>query len=130
MQMNTHAINWFEIPVSDFQRARKFYETIFSYEMPVSEMGPATMGFFIYDFQNQGRGGAIVHNPELYTPAANGSLVYLNCEPDLQPVLDLVEGAGGKVSMPKTEVAPGQNLGFWALILDCEGNRVALHSMK
>ena len=25
-----NAINWFEIPVADFDRARKFYETIFS----------------------------------------------------------------------------------------------------
>lgn len=91
-------------------------------------MGPARMGFFLYDFKNGGRGGAIVHNPDFYTPSANGSLIYLNCEPDLQPVLDRVETAGGKLQMKKTEVGPG--LGFWALILDTEGNRVALHSMK
>ena len=126
--MNTHAINWFEIPVADFDRAKKFYESIFNYQMPENQMGPARMGFLLYDFQNGGRGGAIVHNPDFYTPSANGTLVYLNCEPDLQPVLDRVEGAGGKVKKPKTEVGPG--LGFWALIEDCEGNRVALHSMK
>jgi uncharacterized protein len=130
MQMNTHAINWFEIPVSDFQRAKTFYESIFSFEMPVSEMGTATMGFFIYDFQNQGRGGAIVHNPNLYTPSANGSLIYLNCEPDLSRVLGKVEASGGKIQMPKTRVAPEKELGFWALIIDSEGNRVALHSMN
>lgn len=126
--MNTHAINWFEIPVADFDRAKKFYETIFHYQMPENTMGPARMGFLLYDFQNGGRGGAIVHNPEFYTPSANGTLVYLNCDPDLQPVLGRVEEAGGKVTSPKQAVAPG--LGFWALIVDSEGNRIALHSMK
>ena len=126
--MNTHAINWFEIPVADFERAKKFYETIFDYQMPESQMGPARMGFLLYDFQNDGRGGAIVHHPDFYTPSKNGTLVYLNCEPDLQIIADRVEGAGGKITKPKTEVAP--QLGYWALIEDTEGNRVALHSMK
>jgi predicted enzyme related to lactoylglutathione lyase len=126
--MNTHAINWFEIPVSDFERAKKFYEIVFEFQMPENMMGPARMGFLLYDFQNGGRGGAIVHNPEFYTPSANGSLIYLNCEPDLQVNLDRVESAGGKILTPKTDI--GQNLGFWALILDTEGNRVAFHSMK
>jgi predicted enzyme related to lactoylglutathione lyase len=128
MQLKQHAINWFEIPVTDFARAKKFYETIFDYQMPENQMGPARMGFLVYDFQNGGRGGAIVHHPDFYTPSKNGTLVYLNCEPDLQPILDKVEPAGGTVTMNKKEVAP--NLGYWALMEDTEGNRVALHSMK
>jgi len=126
--MHQHALNWFEIPVTDFERAKTFYESIFDYVMPVNHMGPAKMGFFLYDFQNGGRGGAIVHNPDFYSPSDNGSLIYLNCEPDLQIVLSKVQGAGGTVLKEKTEVGP--NLGFWALIKDTEGNRVALHSMK
>lgn len=122
-----NALNWFEIPVSDFARAKKFYETIFDYQMPESEMGPAKMGFLLYDFQNGKVGGAIVHNPGFYSPSDNGSLIYLNCQPDLQVVLDRVTDAGGIILQSKTEI--GQNLGFWALIKDSEGNRVALHSM-
>jgi predicted enzyme related to lactoylglutathione lyase len=57
-------------------------------------------------------GGAIVYNPEFYTPSDNGSLIYLNCQPDLQIVLDKVEAAGGQTLMQKTIVAP--DLGFWA----------------
>ena len=128
--MPTHAINWFEIPVSDFDRAKKFYETIFNYQMPENMMGPVKMGFLLYDFKNGGRGGAIVHYPQFYTPSENGTLVYLNCEPDLQDVLNKVESAGGKITKQKTEISPEQNLGFWALIIDTEGNRIALHSMK
>ena len=125
-----NALNWFEIPVSEFDRAKKFYETIFNYQMPESQMGGARMGFLLYDFQARKVGGAIVHNPEFYTPQANGTLVYLNCQPDLQPVLDRVEAAGGKILQGKTEISPEQQLGFWALMLDTEGNRVALHSMQ
>jgi len=128
MNVPMHAVNWFEIPVVDFDRAKKFYETIFNYQMPENHMGPARMGFLLYDFQNGGRGGAIVHNPEFYQPSANGTLVYLNCDPDLSRVLEKVSDAGGKIVMEKREVAPG--LGYWALINDTEGNRVALHSMN
>ncbi len=126
----TNAINWFEIPVADFNRARKFYETIFSYQMPENQMGKSRMGFFLYDFKGGKVGGAIVYNPELYTPSDNGALVYLNCQPDLQFVLDKVEAAGGKILGSKTIISPEQNLGYWALIIDCEGNKVALHSMS
>jgi uncharacterized protein len=122
-----NALNWFEIPVLNFDRAKQFYEAIFDYQMPENQMGRARMGFFLYDYQNGKVGGAIVHNPEFYSPSDNGSLIYLNCQPDLQVVLNRVEAAGGTILQQKTVI--GQNLGFQALIKDCEGNRVALHSM-
>ncbi len=122
-----NALNWFEIPVNDFDRAKKFYESIFSYQMPENIMGAARMGFFLYDVQAGKVGGAIVYRPDFYTPSENGSLIYLNCQPDLQVVLNKVTDAGGTILTPKTPVAP--ELGFWALIKDSEGNRVALHSM-
>jgi predicted enzyme related to lactoylglutathione lyase len=125
-----NALNWFEIPVSDFDRAKKFYETIFNYQMPENQMGATRMGFLLFDFQNAKVGGAIVHNPGFYSPQADGTLVYLNCEPDLQKVLEKVVPAGGKILQEKKEISPDQRLGFWALILDTEGNRVALHSMS
>ena len=125
-----NALNWFEIPVADFDRARKFYETIFNYTMPESQMGTSRMGFFLHDFKAGKVGGAIVHHPDFYSPSYNGSLIYLNCQPDLQIVLDRVESAGGEVLNKKSEISPEQNLGFWALIKDTEGNRVALHSMS
>ena len=126
----THAINWFEIPVSDFDRAKKFYETIFAFTMKEKQVGNARMGFFRHDMEDEGRGGAIVCDPQFYTPSANGTLVYLNCEPHIQEVLDRVITAGGSIIQNKTEVAVTQDLGYWALIMDSEGNRVALHAME
>ncbi len=123
-----NALNWFEIPVTDFDRAKRFYETIFSYQMPESMMGANRMGFFLYDFKAGKVGGAIIHNPEFYSPSDKGSLIYLNCQPDLQPVLDKVETAGGSIAIKKTQI--NAELGYTAIIIDTEGNRVALHSMK
>lgn len=125
-----NALNWFEIPVVDFERAKKFYESIFDYQMPENQMGPARMGFFLYDSKSGKVGGAIVHQPDFHKPAEEGALIYLNCQPDLQAVLDRVEAAGGKILRHKIAVSADEKLGFWALIRDTEGNRIALHSMS
>jgi uncharacterized protein len=123
-----NALNWFEIPVTNFDRAKKFYETLFAYQMPESMMGPNRMGFFLYDFKAGKVGGAIIYNPEMYTPSDKGALIYLNCQPDLQTILNNVEAAGGSVIVKKTIITP--ELGYTAIITDSEGNRVALHSMS
>ena len=123
-----NALNWFEIPVSDFDRGKKFYETIFDYQMPEMQMGPVHMGFFLYD-QPGGKVGGAICSGDGYIPSQHGSLIYLNCQPDLQIVLHRVEKAGGKILRTKTQISPDQNLGYWASIIDSEGNLVALHSM-
>lgn len=123
-----NALNWFEIPVTDFARAKKFYETIFDYQMPEMQMGPVRMGFLPYDMPSGKVGGAICAGEGL-TPSQQGTMVYLNCQPDLQVVYDKVEDAGGINLTPKTKISEEQELGYWATIIDPEGNKVALHSM-
>ena len=123
-----NALNWFEIPVSDFERGKKFYETIFDYQMPEKTMGPVKMGFFLHDMPGGKVGGAICKS-EIHKPSQEGSIIYLNCQPDLQVVLDKVEDAGGKVLQKKTKISEEQELGNIAFIVDTEGNKVALHSM-
>ena len=124
MEMTTNAINWFEIPVDDFERAKIFYSRIFDYDMPTIDMGPIRMGFLLFE-QGKGIGGTIVKGEGLM-PARNGTLAYLNAGNDLTAVLMRIDAAGGKVLMEKTLVAPG--LGYFAHFLDSEGNKVALHS--
>lgn len=126
MEMVTNALNWIEIPVVDFERAKGFFSRIFDYEMPQHQMGPNLMGFLLYE-QSKGIGGAIVKG-EGYIPSQQGTLIYLNGGTDLRVVLDRVEPAGGKVLVGKTEINP--SLGYFAIFLDTEGNRLALNSMK
>jgi predicted enzyme related to lactoylglutathione lyase len=127
MEMFKNAVNWFEIPVKDFDKAKTFYESIFDYEMPEMPMGPNRMGILLYDQPGGGVGGAIVAG-EWYEPTTRGALVYLNGGNDLNSVLDRVSKAGGAVLVPKTLVAP--EIGYFAIFQDCEGNRVGLHSPK
>jgi len=120
-----NAINWFEIPVRNFERAMKFYEAILLAKMQVMEMPGMRSAFFPADLQN-GIGGSITEASG-YEPSKTGSLIYLNGGDDLAVVLSRVEKAGGKILLPKTSI--GQN-GFMAHFEDTEGNKVALHSMK
>ena len=124
--MNKNALNWFEIPVKDFDRARLFYQTIFNYDMPDMKMGTARMGILLHD-RGTGVGGAIVAS-EWHEPAMAGTVVYLAADPDLSVVLGRVEKAGGTILVPKTDI--GEGLGFFAMFKDVEGNRVGLHSLK
>ncbi len=124
MEMTTNALNWFEIPARDFDRARAFYSRIFDFEMPVMPLGGTMMGFLLHE-EGKGVGGAIVHG-EGCEPATQGTIVYLNGGRDLSAVLSRVEGAGGKVLVGKTLITP--EYGWYAHFLDSEGNRVGLHS--
>jgi predicted enzyme related to lactoylglutathione lyase len=126
MEMFHNAISWFEIPVDDFDRAKKFYSAIFAYEMPEMPMGHLRMGFLLHDQQNGGIGGAIVEAEFGYTPSRLGPKVYLNGGTNLKRVLDRVEEAGGQVTVSKFLVAPG--MGYVAGFLDTEGNEIYLHS--
>lgn len=121
-----HALAWFEVPVSDLDRARLFYSTIFDYDMPEMTFGTLRMGFFLYERDKGGIGGAIVHHPEHYRPNADGVRVYLSGGRDLTVVLDRVEEAGGKVLQGKKAI--GEGMGHMALFRDTEGNVLALHS--
>lgn len=117
-------INWFEIPARDFDRALTFYKTLLQIEVHVSEMYGTKMGFFPSDGTNVA--GAIVQGED-YEPARDGVLIYLNGGDDLQNVLSKVESISGKILVPKTQISP--EMGYFALFLDSEGNKIALHSM-
>ena len=113
---------WIEIPALDLARAKKFYDTAFEIEIQVMDFGGLKMGMF----PHPDAGGALCQH-ESYRPSeTHGPLVYLNANPDLQPVLERVEAAGGRILRPKTQISP--EYGYMAVFIDSEGNRMALHS--
>ncbi len=124
-----NAISWFEIAATDLDRAQKFYESIFGIAMIPMDLPNIKMRMFPLDDMINGIGGALVDSGGFHKPSAtDGTLVYLNGNPDVQQVLDKVEGAGGSIMVPKTEISP--EYGFMAVMLDTEGNRIGLHSLK
>jgi uncharacterized protein len=124
MSSGTNALNWFEIPATDISRAKKFYESIFEIKMEEMEMPGMKYAMFPFDPMKGKVAGGLAQS-EMHVPSATGSIIYLNANPDLQKVLDRIEKAGGKITMPKTAI--GQN-GFMAFFTDTEGNMMALHS--
>lgn len=123
--MNKHWIPWFEIPVNDLQRATKFYETIFDIKIHVEDLGELKMGVLPHG----NSGGALIENPSYYKPSStHGPLLYLDGGDDLLNVSNKVEAAGGKIEIAKRQISAEH--GYMAIIIDTEGNRIALHSMS
>jgi predicted enzyme related to lactoylglutathione lyase len=116
------AVNWFEIPVADLPRARRFYETVLAVTLEPRHMGLMQMAIFPY--RSAGVGGCLVL-AEGAVPSGSGTLVYLNAGKALDAALARVAGAGGRVAVPKTKLP--DNMGAFAHIVDSEGNRVGLH---
>jgi predicted enzyme related to lactoylglutathione lyase len=122
MTMRQSAINWFEIPCEDLDRATIFYEKVLGTKM--NRQGPED-GMSIFASQPTGIGGTLVKR-NLQRPGRAGTLVYLNCDGDLDGVIARVSEAGGLVLVPKTEVPGGY--GYFACLRDSEGNHIGVHS--
>lgn len=124
-----NVISWFEIGTTDLDRATKFYETVFEVVLISMDMDNIKMRMFPTTDMQEGIGGALVDSGGFHKPSAtDGPLIYLNGNPDLQNIIDKVEAAGGSIMVPKMEISP--EYGFMAVIMDTEGNRIGLHSMK
>jgi uncharacterized protein len=133
MTTKTNALNWFELYVADFARARRFYETILKTPLLEPQGGSCNesakegcqMAIFPCDLAN-GVGGSITKMKDV-APGAGGTVVYLNVDGDLDGVLQRIPQAGGSVVKPKSSI--GEH-GYIALCQDTEGNLVGLHSAK
>ncbi len=124
--MKTNPISWIEIPVTNMDRAKVFYEKTFDFEIKVMDFGGTKMGWFPNAGAAYGATGTLIQQ-ESYVPSYEGSVVYFSSE-DVQIELDRIEAAGGKVLQGKTQISPEH--GFMGLFEDSEGNRIALHSDK
>lgn len=116
-------ISIFEIPATDLTRAVGFYQQILGIQIQKLEFPELQMGLF--PVEEQMTTGVIMKGAD-YQPSAAGVTIYLNGGNDLQVILDKVETNGGKVIVPKTPHA--DEVGFFALFMDTEGNQMGLHS--
>lgn len=123
--MTKNPVGWFEIAVTDLKRATKFYEAVFGVKLTPEKMDEWDMAFFPMDHNGAGAAGALFQGKG-YTPSKTGTIVYFMTG-DIPATLAKVEQNGGKTIFPKKSI--GQH-GFIAWFEDCEGNTVALHSMK
>ena len=116
-------INWFDIPATNLERAVKFYEAVLGIKLIQENMLGARMAIFP---AKPGEATGAIMAREGVTPGTTGSTIYLKAGNNLQVALSRVEAAGGKVVFPKTFIKEG--FGYFAILIDSEGNSVGLHS--
>lgn len=127
MRADTNAINWFEIPVDDLERAIRFYQDIFDIKLITTEMAGVKFASFPPDITKGFLSGSLVQG-EMHTPGSTGVIIYLNANPNLLLVANKVDNAGGKMILPKTLI--DEQSGYMALFTDTEGNTIGLHSFQ
>jgi predicted enzyme related to lactoylglutathione lyase len=111
---------WFDIPVADLDRAIRFYRVVLGVGVEKQDFGGSSIGVIEH---KDGNGGCLV--PEKAEISAGGILLYLNVDGRIRDAVQNVVPQGGTVIEPIQSIGPH---GFRAVVLDSEGNRIALHS--
>jgi predicted enzyme related to lactoylglutathione lyase len=130
LSAESNAVTWFEIPVLDIERAKKFYETILDIRLVTQETESDIEAMVLFPRlpdTSMGRSnvvsGALIKADRLH-PAGDGTLIYLNANPSLDPVIRRVETAGGKILQPKKK----NPAGYVCIFIDSEGNKMGLYA--
>ena len=124
MTENYNPVGWFEIPATDLNRAKQFYEAVMDLQLTLMTLGKTDeMAWFPIIEDAIGASGTLI-KAEGFTPSHDGTLIYFSA-PDIEGTLAKVNANGGKTLLPKTSI--GEH-GFIAQFEDTEGNRIALHS--
>jgi len=112
---------WFDIPVADLDRAAAFYRGVLAINVEKAQFDNFSFCVLQHD---DGNGGCLVPNASEVT-ANTGVLLYPNANGRIRKAVSHVPALGGKVLEPTHAIGPH---GFRAVVLDSEGNRIALHS--
>ena len=116
----------FEIPVDEHDRAKKFYTSVFDWQlqdMPVEEdvytFAITTPVDENYQHTKKGaiNGGLFQRSPELKTPVITIGVASIDA------FTKKIEAAGGQVVVPKGVVP---DMGYYAYFKDTEGNLMGL----
>jgi predicted enzyme related to lactoylglutathione lyase len=119
----TNRIVWVDIPVSDLDRAIQFYSAVLGEH--ISKEGGPGFAFGLLPHSGGDVGGCLYLPEADNLPSKVGPLIYLNAEGRLNLAIEAVLANGGQVLQPIHEIGPH---GFRAVILDTEGNRIAIHA--
>lgn len=117
---------WFDMPVENLDRAMRFYSAVLGRPCEKQEMPGLTFAVLSHAEKDE-VSGCLTPMKAMDVDAAprKGALLYFNCEGRLDQAIAAVEPNGGKVLQPRHQIGP---YGFRAVVLDSEGNRIALHS--
>ena len=117
---NNRAV-WLDIPVADLDRSVEFYRHVLAIDVHAEQLGEVRFAVLEH---NDGNGACLVVKPDEIS-GEKGLLVYLNTHGRIDDAVSKVAKHGGSVMEDTHPIGPH---GFRALVLDSEGNRIALHS--
>jgi predicted enzyme related to lactoylglutathione lyase len=118
-----HQFVWVDIPVLKLDRAIRFYSAVIGMEVEKNDYPGMSIGTFPHK-DNEVAG--CLYLSEKVKPSADGPLVYINAHGRLDEAIEAAAASGGTILQAKESIGPYGNR---AIILDTEGNRIALHSM-
>ncbi len=122
---NVNPVGWFDIHVSNLNRAKKFYETVFNIKLTDLPLEWGNQALFPFDQENLNISGALVEKAD-FKSNKNNTVVYFETE-DCVAEENRIEKAGGKIIRPKMSIG---EFGFVSIFIDSEGNTIGLHSRK
>jgi len=121
---NSNPVVYFEIPVTDIDRAIKFYQAVFDVNFNKEIIDNNEMALFPFENQSTGISGALAKG-EIYKPTKDGVVIYFKTD-NIDETLERSTSNGGQILYPKTD----NGIGFVAEFEDTEGNRIALFQVK
>ncbi|MDA9316879.1 VOC family protein [Polaribacter sp.] len=122
---NVNLVNWFDIHVSNLNKAKTFYETVFDIKLTDFPVEFGKQSGFPFDSKGLNITGALVET-EGFVASNNNTVVYFDSEDCIVEAEKTVK-AGGKIIRPKRAIGP---FGFVAILMDIDGNAIGLHSKK
>lgn len=115
----TNRIVWFDVPALDLERAMNFYSKVLAVDISEEFPGVAVMS------HGEGEVAGCVFKSEEIQPSDQGTLLYFNVDGRLDAAVAAVKKCGGTI---KEATHPIGEFGHRAIVIDSEGNRIALHS--
>jgi uncharacterized protein len=122
--MSACTLCWTDIPVIDLDRAIEFYSAVIGKK--VSKESAEGFEFGLLPHEGEESAGCLVVSEE-NKPSQTGPLIYLSVDGRLDDAIKAARANSGKVLQEKESIGPH---GFRAIVLDSEGNRIALHSSQ
>ncbi|MCU0328103.1 MAG: VOC family protein [Chitinophagales bacterium] len=121
MTTKFNIVVYFEIPVTDLDRAIAFYKAVFFFDIEKEYIDDNEMAFFPLSNEISGA----LAKGEIYKPTKDGVIIYFKIE-HIEETLKLATSNGGQVLYPITD----NGIGLVAEFEDSEGNRIALYQSK
>jgi predicted enzyme related to lactoylglutathione lyase len=123
--MDQHPVFYFEIPVTDMDRAVAFYEEIMGLKLDRQIVDGYEMALFPFAEGAPGATGALAKG-DVYRPSKDGAIIYFQVR-DIKSTVEKAQKLGRPILYPVKDIG---DAGFVAEIEDTEGNRLALNQPR